>query len=422
MKKMSVWVLLAVVAASAAAGLNYHGVAVAPNGLDAWVVTIETVAVYHTSDFGAGWDYQEILTVRDFFDVCFVDEYRGWTCGRIGTIYHTTNGGAGWTRQSLGGPKFSTRIRFLDADHGWAASGEAIILKTTDGGGFWEMLFTANPPFPSDTVDFQGVWFVHPDTGWLVAGRWPEGDTFAGGQGYIARTTDNCESWELQRRDATFDFYDVSFLDSRTGVVVGGNDRTLDGVVLRTTDGGANWLPVEVPAGTRFLRGVTFRGDHGWAVGRSGTIIHSSDRGLSWRSQPVPFDTTLFDVEFADTQRGMIAGNSVVLATVDGGASWGRVFGGIEEGPAAPRPATVRLAALPAGAAVRLVVTGVRDRWTITLYDAAGRQRAVVAGRGEAEAVWGGQPADGAPVPAGLYLARLESPEGGATARFVHLQ
>ncbi|MFO7676081.1 MAG: YCF48-related protein [bacterium] len=412
MRQMAILLFALLSGVGASSGLNYHGVAVAPNGFDAWVVTIETVAVYRTTDFGASWNHQEILTVRDFFDVEFVDENRGWTCGRIGTIYHTTNGGADWTRQSLGGPKFSTRIRFLDPDHGWVASGEAIVLKTTDGGEFWEMLFTPNPPFPSDTVDFQGVWFVHPDTGWLVAGRWPEGDTFAGGQGYIARTTDNCASWELQRRDDSLDFYDVHFFDSREGVVVGGNDRTRQAAVLRTEDGGASWSSVAVPAGASFLRGVAFRGDHGWAVGRSGTIIHSSDRGRSWLDQSVPIDTTLFDVDFADSLRGMAAGNSVVVATVDGGASWGRVFGGVNESPPAPAPPGVRLRARYEGSGLRLAVAGVRGVWTVAVYDPAGRRKALVAGQGEGEA------STKADLARGVYLARLESAEGGDIARF----
>ena len=78
-----------------------HGVAVAPGGLDAWVVTIESTAMYHSGDFGNSWQSQPIPTTRDFFDVFFLDSQNGWTCGRAGDIWHTTNGGDSWYRQNL---------------------------------------------------------------------------------------------------------------------------------------------------------------------------------------------------------------------------------------------------------------------------------------------------------------------------------
>ncbi len=412
--------ILAIVVGFAAADV-FHGVAVAPNGQDAWVVTIESTGVYRSPDFGTNWLGQEIPTVRDFFDVFFLDELKGWTCGRVADIWATTDGGANWARQNLGGPKFATRIQFLDDQNGWSAGGAAIMLKTTNGGTDWNMVFFNNPPYPSDTVDFYGLAFASADTGWLVAGRYPEGDTFAGGQGYITKTTDNCASWTLQLKDTVYDFFDVKCASGQEAWAVGGNDRTMNAVVLHTTDGGTNWQSQNMPTGSRLLRAVDFVGNHGWACGRNGTIIHTSDRGQTWQAQASNVDTTLFDIEFADTLRGMIAGNSVVLVTTDGGNTWYRGLGAVGETPfpQEPVPSGLAVEQSPAQGEVRFHLAGA-GAGELTVYDAAGNLVRSLPASG-ASAAWNGTDASGRAMPSGLYLAQLKRAGGTHTVRFVYL-
>ncbi|MGQ9707526.1 MAG: YCF48-related protein [bacterium] len=316
--------------------LIYHGVAVPPAGSDAWVVTIETTLVYYTADFGLTWDKVNIPTIRDFFDVFFLTTDSGWTCGRSGDIWRTTDRGSTWERKNLGGPKHAARIRFIDGDFGWAAGGDIVQLRTTDGGAEWQQVFLPIPPFPAgDTAEFQGVWFVDHNLGFLVAGHWPTGDTFLGGQGYIARTTNGGDSWEVVHRDTTYDFYDVFFSDGNTGWVVGGDDRNFRAVVLHTTDGGNSWIEQSLPGEARFLRSLKFTSaTEGWACGRYGTIIHTSDGGNNWIIQNSNAESTLFDIDFADSLRGMAAGNGIVLVTTDGGQHWYPRLIGIQEGEA----------------------------------------------------------------------------------------
>jgi photosystem II stability/assembly factor-like uncharacterized protein len=407
--------ILAVVA-SAQEGLVYHGVAVEPGGMNAWVATIETVAIYHTPDFAHNWEPQEVLTIRDFFDIEFVDSQRGWTCGRIGAIFHTSDGGANWTQQNLGGPKFSTRIRFLDDTLGWSASGEASLLRTTNGGDEWTWQIFPNPPFPVDTCDFQGVCFSDPQHGWLVAGRFPTADTFMGGQGYIVRTQSGGDSWQIVRLDTVYDFYDVYFFDENRGVVVGGEDSGMSAVVLVTTDAGESWSEASIPVEARLLRGLKFVGEQGWACGRNGTVIHSSDGGMNWAMQSTGVDTTLFDIDFGDSLHGMIAGNSVVLFTTDGGRLWERGYGGTQEPKKPPAPSGRRLAVARVDNEVRFQVTGVSGMFTIRLYDATGREIALLHGRNGDRPVW-----DGSSAASGPYFAVLSAGRHRETARFVNI-
>ncbi|MBM3316083.1 hypothetical protein FJY71_09685, partial [candidate division WOR-3 bacterium] len=289
--KKCVVILWFVLASTAPVAQTYHGVAVAPDGQNAWVVAIDTVLVAHTTDFGQTWRYENLPTFRSRWDICCIDGLTAWTCGMSGDIWQTTDGGDSWVRQNLGGPKHAARIRFTSPTHGWAAGGDMVQLSTTNGGQEWNQKLLPNPPFPSETTEYNGVAFVSETHGWIVAGRWPVGDTYAGGQGYVAKTTDRGDNWELQRKDTTYDFYDCWFADAQNGWVVGGDDRDFRAVVLRTTDGGASWQQQAVPAAARFLRSVCFTSpDEGWACGRSGTIIHTTDGGQMWTVQPTGVD------------------------------------------------------------------------------------------------------------------------------------
>ncbi|MEO0085712.1 MAG: YCF48-related protein [candidate division WOR-3 bacterium] len=407
---------------------TFHGVAVPPNEDRAWVVAFDTVAVFRTTDWGQNWEPQNLSTIRALFDVFFLDSQQGWTCGMAGDVWHTSNGGDDWARQNLGGPKQGSRVRFLNDQRGWVAGGDPVQLRTTDGGSTWEMVILPTPPFRFDSTEFQGVWLVDEQNVWLAAGRYPIADSWTAGQGYIAHSTDFGESWQLVRRDTACDFFDIHFVDAQTGWVVGGDDRNMRAVVLHTTDGGVTWSEQSVPPAARYLRGLCFVSPtKGWACGRNGTIIHTSDGGQTWVRQPTFVDTTFFDIEFADSLRGMAAGNSLVLRTTDGGETWARCFGGVEgDGPvfraarptltASPNPARDRVRFSPVQADNR-VFSG-----RILIHSADGRLiRALDSGRRNSDLVWDGRDAAGNPAGAGVYLACPSESGRAAATRFVLL-
>ena len=61
----------------------------------------------------------------------------------------------------------------------------------------------------------------------------------------------------------------------------------------------------------------------GWAVGEAGTVLATSDGGVTWQAQHSGVELSLTKVMFANTQIGWIAStNGQLLKTVDGGAHW----------------------------------------------------------------------------------------------------
>lgn len=57
----------------------------------------------------------------------------------------------------------------------------------------------------------------------------------------------------------------------------------VQGIVLRTQDGGRSWQFVQVPDGEPFFSSIYFVNDEkGWLVGRS-NVYHTNDSGRNWQ-------------------------------------------------------------------------------------------------------------------------------------------
>ncbi len=105
-----------------------------------------------------------------------------------------------------------------------------------------------------------------------------------------------------------------------TALAVGAN-----GTVIKTTNGGLSWQVEANVAGvtgqllaTQFVSGST-----GWAVGEQGTVLQTSDAGETWLLQEISTGNDLYAVHFVSPDTGWVAGlNGVIFGTTDGGSDW----------------------------------------------------------------------------------------------------
>ena len=153
--------------------------------------------------------------------------------------------------------------------------------------------------------DLYSVYFVNALTGWAV-----------GYGGVILKTINGGSNWLPQSAYATT-LYSVCFFNTQIGWAVGNN-----GMVLKTINGGKNWV-LQNSGTLNHLHAVQFMDDKmGWAVGNFGTILKTVDGGINWEAQTSGTNQPLSAVHFIDALTGWAVDGNTVLKTTDGGTSW----------------------------------------------------------------------------------------------------
>ncbi len=100
------------------------------------------------------------------------------------------------------------------------------------------------------------------------------------------------------------------------------------GHILQSMDGKV-WQQMPVPLQSN-LNSIYFAdASHGWAVGHDASILHSNDGGSSWQIQQYlpELDKPLFDIYFKDPQQGIAVGAyGMFYRTSDAGKTWQNEF------------------------------------------------------------------------------------------------
>ncbi|MEW6441589.1 MAG: YCF48-related protein [bacterium] len=146
---------------------------------------------------------------------------------------------------------------------------------------------------------------------------------FAGFSAAILLATFLCGAWAVSAAGKEAwkvhdDLFSMSFPTDKEGWACGRS-----GVILHTSDGGATWE--RQASGVEFtLTSIDFTDrENGWAVGNKGTILHTADGGRTWKRQTSPIDYFHMCVAFRTPQKGFIASERThILATQDGGETW----------------------------------------------------------------------------------------------------
>jgi photosystem II stability/assembly factor-like uncharacterized protein len=280
--------------------------------------------IYHTEDGGNTWERQNSGTAYGLMKSSFVSPDTGWVAGTAGTLLKTTNGGSDWTHVDIGFGASLYGVEFLDANLGWICGAGGIIEKSTDGGLNWTRQWNGPPLIIWD------IEFADPLNGWAVgsSGSIPQPNSRDGGQnwqsGTILHSSDGGQNWESQVGPLDESLYDVCFVDSLTGWVVGAK-----GTILHTSDGGDSWESQNSGVSDdRYndLYAACFVDSlRGWVVGINGLVLFTDDGGTHWIVQQRGIAGALWGVSFINSAQGWVAGATSLLRTEDGGASWSSV-------------------------------------------------------------------------------------------------
>ncbi len=307
------------------------GVSFADANHGTWIWDLGVIV--HTTDGGATRDVQCLPTPYPYlYGVSFSIPSTGMVAGLYDVLYRTTDGGTSWNSLIKGPTMDLKAIAFPDINTGYAVgasipefgSPAASIIRTTNAGLSWSI-----HSFDSSFIP-GGVAFTSADTGTVV-----------GTVGTILRTTNAGTTWTQQLRDSRHPFYAVSFPDGSHGTAVGSG-------ILHTTNGGSNWVQqyggqvdsTFLSDTARFF-GVSFTDvNTGTAVGyhtAGGVILRTTNGGATWIPQFNQPGVTLYGVSFADANNGTAVGNrpssiwgyyGVILHTTNGGSTWTSQYNG----------------------------------------------------------------------------------------------
>ncbi len=131
--------------------------------------------------------------------------------------------------------------------------------------------------------------------------------------------------WKAQNSGVANSLLDVEFVNDTSGWAVGRG-----GAIVATTDGGKSWT-TQSSGYELTLNAVEFVDEsNGWAVGQLGLILNTADGGATWNVQgkDAALGQNLIKVHFDNASHGRIITErgSFALRTTDGGETWSRLF------------------------------------------------------------------------------------------------
>jgi photosystem II stability/assembly factor-like uncharacterized protein len=157
----------------------------------------------------------------------------------------------------------------------------------------------------------RSVFFISDQIGWITGGN------SSNDSGKVLKTTNGGINWII-KSIGTSPVYSVFFISSTSGWIAAD-----DGKILKTEDGGTNWV-VQSNTGSSH-RTVQFVSSlNGWVISRGAVQLKTTNSGLNWTSIIL---STYNDGFFISGAVGWIVGGNI-KKTTDGGNNWNTQYSG----------------------------------------------------------------------------------------------
>jgi photosystem II stability/assembly factor-like uncharacterized protein len=234
----------------------------------------------------------------------------GYAAGEDGALLRSSDGGRSWSTLASGTEDELAFVQELDPLT-VIIGGRCELLESVDGGAAFRQM-----NFPGSGCDLVAVSFVSASSGYVVEKNGDVAFTENGGRSFLPRTALPVGEGEPEALD---------FISGSVGfALVAAKEDRGSGSILRTEDGGFSWQ--QVGSSAHALSAITFVGSGiGYAVGSHGTMLGTSDRGLSWQALPLALShgeetRELSEISCANAESCLMSDRSETLVrTSDGG-------------------------------------------------------------------------------------------------------
>ena len=361
-------------------GINWTNVYTSANysvtslwGTDAQTVyAIETNgATLKTTNGGISWTESAVVMGQFMYDVSFLNANTGFVCGGGGNIYRTTNAGTTWDSVGSGQNNWSLfHVKIVSASEIYAVGDPGFLYKSTDGGTIWQSLpISVSGPaitYIWYSIDKIGSTLVMTGDYGIVAKStdggvtwtsnsfllstslmfdiqtlpgspkvWAVGRPFTASTRQVFYSSNSGENWITYDVGVTGDLLAVSMINQLTGYISGQNSK-----VLKTTNGGANWVLKTQPSGSNYsLSSMEFIDENtGWVFVNfttvpGGNVFKTTDGANTWTQYTTGgASENIYAADMVNASTGYCCynpSNRPVYKTTDGGSSWNPLTTGL---------------------------------------------------------------------------------------------
>ena len=222
--------------------------------------------ILYSDDVGKHWQQAAVPVSSDLNAVSFPSATQGWAVGGDGVILHSNDAGATWHKQLDGRQIGALLVKHYQALASAEPGNEQWLLLVAEG----ERLVAQGADKP-----LLDVWFANDQLGYVV-----------GVFNLILRTEDGGQNWTpfQDRTDNPQGFHLNAIASTGDALYIAGEQ----GLLLKWDDAQQRFAALQTPYQGSFF-GVVGKPGEALVYGLRGNVLRSTDGGLSW----TPLDTGL---------------------------------------------------------------------------------------------------------------------------------
>jgi photosystem II stability/assembly factor-like uncharacterized protein len=256
------------------------------------------------------------------FDKVFtLDANHAYIVGEHGVFLRTTDGGLTWQQFQTGITNYNLYdVQFLNDTIGFSCGDAGTLITTHNGGLDW------NPCTTHTYLNLTGLYFINNSEGWMAANfgsLFPVPYT----TGLILWTTDGGNTVSISKQ-VNASVQKVAAFNFHTCIAICNSPSY--GFILKTTDEGVTWQNIYSTSMSSlglssiaiFPSGLTY------VASQENTLFTSQDFGASWDSTDLQFYQMPLDMSFPSPLKGFTAGydpmsyHGSICGTTNGGQTW----------------------------------------------------------------------------------------------------